>query len=405
MPVLTLEDGASMNAFKGKRVLVRVDFNVPLRKGKVQDDLRVASALPTIRFLQLAGARVILVSHLGRPKGQRVPEMSLEPVAKHMSKQQGVSCQFVHETIGPNASSAVAALKDGEVLLLENVRFHTEETAGDDEFATQLADLADVFVNDAFGTSHRAHASTTLVAEHLPSFAGLLIQKELDALGGALNEPERPFTAILGGAKVSDKIAVIEALLEKADRLIIGGGMAFTFLSAQGHEVGKSIVEEDRLDLARDLLARAEAKGVQILLPLDVEEADHFTEQANHRAVKVGFQDAKWMGLDIGPLTITKFADAVRSSKTVLWNGPMGVFEWDAFKFGTKAIADALVACEGATVVGGGDSASAARKFGVADKVTHVSTGGGASLEFLEGRILPGIAALEKAADRMAPAA
>ncbi len=403
MPVLTLEDGAAANAFRGKRVLLRVDFNVPLRKGRVQDDLRITAALPTVRFLQLAGARVVLVSHLGRPKGQRVPEMSLEPVAKHMTKVLGVPCGFVHETVGPNATSAVAALKDGEVLLLENVRFHVEETDGNEEFARRLANLADVFVNDAFGTAHRAHASTTLVAEHLPSYAGLLIAKELAALGGALAEPARPFTAILGGAKVSDKIAVIEALLEKADRIIIGGGMAFTFLRAQGHEVGRSIVEEDRLDLARDFLARAEAKGVEVFLPEDVEEADRFDEKADHRAVKVGHQAKDWMGLDIGPLTITRFAEAVRTSQTVLWNGPMGVFEWDAFRFGTKAIADALVQCPGATVVGGGDSAAAARKFGIADKVTHVSTGGGASLEFLEGKILPGIEALERAARRTTP--
>ncbi len=399
MHVLTLDDGAAANAFAGKRVLVRVDFNVPLRKGKVQDDLRITAALPTLTFLRDQGARVVLVSHLGRPKGERVPELSLAPVAEHISGL-GVPCTFAQDTVGPAAQAAVDALTDGDVLLLENVRFHAEETAGDDAFAAELAALADVFVNDAFGTAHRAHASTTLVAHHLPSYAGRLIQKELDALGGALAQPERPFTAILGGAKVSDKIAVIEALLEKADRLVVGGAMAFTFLRAQGHDVGASLVEEDRLDLARDLLERAEAAGVESLLPVDVEEASAFDAKADHRAVKVGHQGPGWMGLDIGPLTMEAFSDAVRTSNTVLWNGPMGVFEWDAFRFGTQAVAAAMAQCPGTTIVGGGDSAAAARKFGVAEQVTHVSTGGGASLEFLEGKTLPGIAALEQAAAR-----
>lgn len=400
MPVQTLAHGAERGAFAGKRVLVRVDFNVPLRRGRVEDDLRITAALPTVDFLRGQGARVVLASHLGRPKGQRVPEMSLEPVARHLTRL-GVPCAFAADCIGTPARSAVERLRDGEVLLLENVRFYQQETDGDDGFARELAGLADVFVNDAFGTVHRAHASTTLVAHHLPAYAGLLIEKELKALGDVLEEPERPFTAVLGGAKVSDKIAVIERLLGKADRLVVGGGMAFTFLKAQGHEVGRSIVEEDRLDLARDLLRRAGAAGVEVLLPTDVEEADRFAEDADHRAVRVGHMDADWMGLDIGPHTMEAFAQAVRTSGTVVWNGPMGVFEWDAFQFGTRAVAQAMAQCTGRTIVGGGDSAAAARKFGITDQVTHVSTGGGASLEFLEGRELPGIVALEEAAQRM----
>lgn len=398
MKVLRLQDGD----FAGKRVLVRVDFNVPLNRGRVADDTRILAALPTIEHLRAAGAKVILLSHLGRPKGQRVPEASLEPVANHMTKKLNVDTAFASDCIGPGAERQVHALQDGEVLLLENVRYHAQETDGDDAFARQLAGLGDCYVNDAFGTAHRAHASTTGIAHHLPAYAGFLIEKELAALGDALDEPARPFTAILGGAKVSDKITVIEKLLEKADRLIIGGGMAFTFLKAQGHDVGKSLVEEDKLDLARDLMARAEAAGVALLLPEDVEEAQSFAANAAHRAVTVDRMHPEWMGLDIGPLTMERFADAIVSSQTVLWNGPMGVFEWEAFQFGTRAVAHALVDCPGTTVVGGGDSAAAAKKFKVTDQVTHVSTGGGASLEYLEGKELPGIAALEQAAARVA---
>jgi phosphoglycerate kinase len=389
--VRTLRDGD----FKGQRVLVRVDFNVPLEDGKVTDDARIAAALPTIDFLRKAGAKVILVSHLGRPKAKPDPQFSLKPVADHLRDHLGVPVAFAADCVGPVAAKAVAALKPGEVLLLENVRFHPGEEKNDPAFCQQLAALADRYVNDAFGTAHRAHASTTGVAHLLPSAAGLLIEKEVSALGDALDRPARPFTAIMGGAKVSDKILVIEKLLEKVDKLLIGGGMAFTFLKAQGHEVGKSLVEPDRLELARSLLQRAKDKGVEVLLPVDVEAADAFDAKATHRAVKVSHMKPEWMGLDIGPLTTKQFTEAIAGSRTVLWNGPMGVFEMDAFAFGTKAIAQAVARNPGTTVVGGGDSAAAAKKFHVEDQMTHVSTGGGASLEFLEGKVLPGIAALQ----------
>lgn len=387
--VRTLNDGE----FKGKRVLVRVDFNVPLSAGKVSDDARIQAAFPTINFLREAGAKVILTSHLGRPKGERIAKYSLEPVAKHLNSF--FPTNFALDCIGVEAEGAVEAMQDGDVLLLENVRFHAEETANDGNFAKQLAGLADCFVNDAFGTAHRAHASTTGVAEHLPSFAGFLIAKELDCLGAALDKPDRPFTAILGGAKVSDKINVIEALLGKVDRLIIGGGMAFTFLKAQGHEIGKSLVENDRVELANELLVTAAANGVQIYLPTDVVCAPDFDQNAATITVGVDQIPANQMGLDIGPDTAEAYAKAIRSSKTVVWNGPMGVFEWPAFASGTKVVGQAVADCKGITVVGGGDSAAAAKKFGLAASMTHVSTGGGASLEFLEGKPLPGIVALE----------
>ncbi|MEK6975529.1 MAG: phosphoglycerate kinase [Candidatus Thermoplasmatota archaeon] len=389
MQVRTLRDGD----FKGKRVLLRVDFNVPVEHGRVSDDTRIRASLPTIDFLRKAGAKVILCSHLGRPKGGPDPSASLKPVADTL-RSLGVPCTFATDCIGEPAAKAVAALKPGEAVLLENVRFHKGEEKNDAAFTQALADLCDVYVNDAFGTAHRAHASTTGVAHLRPAYAGLLIEKEVEALGKALESPARPFTAIMGGAKVSDKILVLESLLGKVDRLVIGGGMAFTFLKAQGHEVGKSLVEADRIPLARKLLEDAKARGVEVFLPLDVEAADAFEEKAMHRAAKVGHLKADWMGLDIGPLTIAKFRQAILSSKTVLWNGPLGVFEWDAFAFGTKAIAQAVAECQGITVVGGGDSAAAAKKFGIEGRVTHVSTGGGASLEFLEGKELPGIAAL-----------
>lgn len=394
MQVRTLRDGD----FQGKRVLVRVDVNVPIEGGKVMDDTRIVATLPTIDFLRKAGAKVILCSHLGRPKGDKPqPEFSLRPVADDL-RRRGLPCSFATDCIGPEAEGAVAALKPGDVLLLENVRFRKAEQKNDPEFCRALASLADVYVNDAFGTAHRAHASTTGVALLLPSYAGLLIEKELKALGQALDDPQRPFTAIMGGAKVSDKILVLEKLMERVDRLIIGGGMAFTFLKAQGHEVGKSLVEPDRIELARTLLQRAKERGVTVHLPVDVEAADSFDAKATHRAVKVGHIKPEWMGLDIGPLTMKEFSQAILTSKTVLWNGPMGVFEWDAFAFGTQAVALAVAQCPGVTVVGGGDSAAAAKKFGIESRVTHVSTGGGASLEFLEGKTLPGIAALEQAA-------
>jgi phosphoglycerate kinase len=395
MKVLRLADGR----FKDRRVLVRVDFNVPIKDGKVEDDARIVASLPTIRHLQQAGARIALVSHLGRPKGKgREAPFSLAPVATHLASL-GVPCAFAPDCVGPEAERVVAGLRPGQVALLENVRFHAGEEGNDPDFCRQLAALADAYVNDAFGTAHRAHASTTGVATLLPAYAGLLIEKELAALGKALEEPARPFTAVLGGAKVSDKILVVEHLLPKVDRLVIGGGMAFTFLKAQGIEVGRSIVEADKVALARRLLDDCRSRGVEVHLPVDVEAADAFDEKAQHRAVKVTAMDPAWMGLDIGPLTMRDFAAAIRSSKTVLWNGPMGVFEWAPFAFGTKAIAEAIASVKGTTVVGGGDSAAAAKKFGIDGRVTHVSTGGGASLEFLEGKRLPGIAALEKAAE------
>lgn len=392
MHIPTLEEGD----FAGKKVLVRVDFNVPLQNGLVADDARIRAAIPTIRYLLDAGARVILMSHLGRPKGQRVTDLSLKPVAEHLSTLIGAPVAFIDDSVGGAVQDAVAELTDGGVLLLENLRFHPGETSGDTDFARSLAGLADCYVNDAFGTAHRTHASTALVAGHLPSYAGFLIKKELDALGTALEDPKRPFVAILGGAKVSDKIGVIETLLGKVDRLIIGGGMAFTFLKAQGNEVGSSLVEEDRIELAKDLLVKAKEAGVEVLLPTDVVAATKFAKDAPHDVVAATTIPADHMGLDIGPATAKRFADAIRDAGTVLWNGPMGVFEWDAFSAGTRAVAEAVAECRGTTIVGGGDSAAAAAKFGVADQMTHVSTGGGASLEFLEGKVLPGIAALER---------
>ncbi|HLF16025.1 MAG TPA: phosphoglycerate kinase [Candidatus Thermoplasmatota archaeon] len=398
MAVRTLGEGQAAGAFQGRRVLVRVDFNVPLEKGRVADDSRIQASLPTLDLLRRAGARLLLVSHLGRPKGDRPePEFSLAPVAVHLREELGVPVQFVPATVGPVAQAAAARLRDGEALLLENVRFHKGEEKNDPAFCRELAALAEVYVNDAFGTAHRAHASTAGVAGLLPAYAGLLIEKEVAALGQALEEPARPFTAILGGAKVSDKILVLERLLDKVDRLLIGGGMAFTFLKAQGLEVGKSLVEPERIELARSLLAKAKARGVRVLLPLDVEAADAFDARAPHRAVKVTHMEPGWMGLDIGPLTAEAFTKAIADSRTVLWNGPMGVFEMEPFRFGTEAVAHALAHNRGTTIVGGGDSAAAAKRFGIEGRVTHVSTGGGASLEFLEGKVLPGIAALEMA--------
>jgi phosphoglycerate kinase len=397
--VRTLRDGD----FSGRRVLVRVDVNVPIEDGRVADATRIEASLPTIEHLRQAGAKVILASHLGRPKGAPEAKYSLKPVADWLNAH-GVPTAFAADCVGPAAEAAVKALQPGGVLLLENVRFHAGEEKNDPAFVGKLAALAEAYVNDAFGTAHRAHASTTGVAKLLPAYAGFLIEKELAALGQALDDPKRPFTAIMGGAKVSDKILVLEKLLPKVDRLVIGGGMAFTFLKAQGHEVGKSLVESDRIGLAGELLERAKARGVQVHLPVDVEAADEFKPDAVHRAAKVSHMRPEWMGLDIGPLTAADFGKAIATSGTVLWNGPMGVFEWDAFDFGTKAVAEAVAACPGTTVVGGGDSAAAAKKFGIEGKVTHVSTGGGASLEFLEGKVLPGIAALEEAAASAKPA-
>ncbi|MGI6036964.1 MAG: phosphoglycerate kinase [Limnochordia bacterium] len=382
-------------AVRGKRVLVRVDFNVPMADGQITDDKRIRAALPTINYLREQGARVILMSHLGRPKGQVVEEFRLDPVAAHLEELLGAPVKKISTCIGPEAEEAAAALGDGEVLVLENLRFYPGETANDPEFAQGLARLGELFVNDAFGAAHRAHASTVGVASFLPAAAGMLLAKELDFLGKLLREPEKPFVAVLGGAKVSDKIGVIRNLFPLVDTLIIGGGMAYTFLKAQGYEIGTSLLDESHLDLAGRLLEDAAQQGVELLLPEDIVVAEKFAADADHRVVSAKEMPADWMGLDIGPQTREKFAQVIRAARTVMWNGPMGVFEFPAFAHGTNAIAEAMVQCPGLTVVGGGDSAAAVEQAGLAEKMSHVSTGGGASLEFLEGRELPGVAALQ----------
>jgi len=380
----------------GKRVLVRVDFNVPLNNNKeVTDDTRIVAALPTIEYLVGQNAKVILCSHLGRPKGEFKPEFSLRPVAQRLEKLIGRKVTFATDVIGESAKAAVAAMKEGDIVLLENVRFHKEETANDPEFSKKLASYADIFVNDAFGTAHRAHASTVGVASYIPAVAGFLIGKELDILGGALENPVRPFVAILGGAKVSDKIGVIENLIKKVDSIIIGGGMAYTFLKAKGFEVGSSLVDEERIELAKDLMQKAAAKGVDMMLPVDTIVADKFDVNAKTDVVPCEHIPVGWMGLDIGPSTRMLYADKIRTAKTVVWNGPMGVFEMAPFVEGTKAVAKAMADSEATTIIGGGDSAAAVKQMGFADAMTHISTGGGASLEFLEGIELPGIVALE----------
>ena len=380
----------------GKRVLVRVDFNVPLDAEKnVTDDKRIVAALPTIRYLLDHQAKVILCSHLGRPKGEVNPDFSLAPVAKKLAELlPDVKIVFASDVIGESAHKAVAEMKDGEIVLLENVRFHKEETKNDPEFAKKLAELADIFVLDAFGTSHRAHASTAGVAAYIPAVAGYLLEKELTVMGGALEHPERPFVAILGGAKVSDKIGVIKNLLSKCDSLVIGGGMANTFNAAMGYNMQQSLVDVDSLELAKELMAEAKERGVKLMLPVDCHVAEAFSEEAPHKIVPVGEIPEGWMSLDIGPKTAEMYAEVVRAAKTVIWNGPMGVFEMPTYAEGTRAVAQACANCSGTTIIGGGDSASAIKKLGFKDKVTHISTGGGASLEFLEGIELPGVAAL-----------
>ena len=381
---------------RSKRVLVRVDYNVPLdANGNVSDDKRITASLPTINYLLEQGARIILCSHLGRPKGEVKKEFSLAPVAKRLKELlPGVNIYFASDCIGEEAERKAAALKDGEILLLENLRFHKEEEKNDPEFAKKLASLAEIYVNDAFGTVHRAHASTAGVAAYLPAVAGFLIGKELSIMGGALESPERPFVAILGGAKVADKIGVITNLLNKCDTLLIGGGMAYTFFKAMGYEIGDSLLDAESIDLAKQLMETAKQKGVKLLLPVDTVVAKAFAADAEHMTVAANAIPAGWQGLDIGEKTRELFAAEIKNAKTVIWNGPMGVFEFPEFAKGTEAVAKACAECGGTTIIGGGDSASAVKKLGYADKMTHTSTGGGASLEFLEGKVLPGVAAL-----------
>ena len=425
----TIEDVA----VKGKKVIARCDFNVPMKDGVITDDKRIVGAMPTIKYLVDNGAAVILCSHMGRPhnvfneklkldkkekkKIEALPEeereaataaalekakgdvkkLSLAPIAKRISELLGQEVIMASDVIGPDATAKAAALQPGEVMLLENVRFHSEEEANDEAFAKKLASMADVYVNDAFGTAHRAHATTAGIAQYcpeMPAVCGYLIQKEISVMGGALTEPKRPFVAILGGAKVSDKIAVIENLIAKVDTLIIGGGMAYTFFKAQGMNIGTSICEDDKLELANELLAKAKANGVNFLLPIDNVIADKYDENADHKAVNSTEIPSDWMGLDIGPKTTEMYAKAVADAATVVWNGPMGVSEWANFANGTRGVAKALAESNAITIVGGGDSAAAVENLGFADKITHVSTGGGASLEFLEGKSLPGIACL-----------
>ncbi|MBN2098454.1 MAG: phosphoglycerate kinase [Dehalococcoidia bacterium] len=379
----------------GKKVLVRVDFNVPLDKktGEINDDTRIKAALPTIKYLIEHKAKVILCSHLGRPKGV-TPELTLKPVAQRLGKLLGEPVQIAGDCIGPRAEGVAAGLKDGEVMLLENLRFHEEEEKDDPAFAKSLASLAEVYVNDAFGTAHRAHASTAGVAKYLPAVAGFLMEKELEYLGKALAEPKRPFAMIVGGAKVSDKITMLENILPKVDSLVIGGGMANTFLKAQGFDVGKSKVEDEQLDFARGLIAKAKEKGVHLLLPVDAVAAEEFDAGSPSQTVPVDKVPKGWQLLDIGPQTVSRFSEEIKKAHTVVWNGPVGVFEFAAFARGTQAIASVLAKLDATTIIGGGDTAAAVERQGLADKMTHVSTGGGASLEFLEGKTLPGVAAL-----------
>ena len=381
---------------KGQRVLVRCDFNVPLKNGVITDENRIVAALPTIKKLINDGGKVILCSHLGKVKNGPNEGESLAPVAKRLSEKLGKEVVFAadDEVVGPNAKAAVAAMKDGDVVLLQNTRFRKEETKNEENFSKELASLCDVYVNDAFGACHRAHCSTEGVTKFVKTnVVGYLMQKEIDILGNAVNNPERPFVAILGGAKVSSKISVIENLLDKVDTLIIGGGMAYTFAKAQGGTVGKSLLEEDYCQYALDMIEKAKAKGVKLLLPVDNVVGDDFSNDANTQVVKAGEIPEGWEGLDIGPETAKIFSDAVKDAKTVVWNGPMGCFEMPKFAAGTKAVAEALAATDAVTIIGGGDSAAAVNQLGYGDKMTHISTGGGASLEFLEGKELPGVAA------------
>lgn len=382
---------------KGKKVLARCDFNVPLKDGKITNDKRIVAALPTIKYLMEHGAKVILCSHLGRPKGEYKPEFSLAPVAKRLSEYLGVEVKLAEdaEVVGPNAKAMAAELKDGEVMLLENVRYRAEETKNEENFSKELASLADIFVNDAFGTAHRAHCSTTGVAAYLPAVCGYLIQKEIKFMGGALANPKRPLVAILGGAKVSDKIGVIENLIDKCDTIIIGGGMAYTFMKYLGHNIGTSLLEADWVEKAGEMMKKAEDKGVKFLIPVDNKVGKEYDEHTEAKVVSSDDIPDGWMGLDIGPKTQEVFANAIKGAGTVIWNGPMGVSEWDNFAAGTISVAKAVADSGAISIIGGGDSVAAVTKLGFADKMSHISTGGGASLEFLEGKDLPGICALQ----------
>ncbi|WP_336770747.1 phosphoglycerate kinase [Bacillus bombysepticus] len=380
---------------KGKRVFCRVDFNVPMKEGKITDETRIRAALPTIQYLVEQGAKVILASHLGRPKGQVVEEMRLTPVAARLGELLGKDVKKADEAFGPVAQEMVAAMNEGDVLVLENVRFYAGEEKNDAELAKEFAALADIFVNDAFGAAHRAHASTAGIADYLPAVSGLLMEKELDVLGKALSNPERPFTAIIGGAKVKDKIGVIRHLLDKVDNLIIGGGLAYTFVKALGHEIGLSLCEDDKIELAKEFMQLAKEKGVNFYMPVDVVITEEFSETATTKIVGIDSIPSNWEGVDIGPKTREIYADVIKNSKLVVWNGPMGVFEMTPFAEGTKAVGQALADAEDTySVIGGGDSAAAVEKFGMADKMSHISTGGGASLEFMEGKELPGVVCL-----------
>ncbi len=382
----------------GKRVLVRCDFNVPMKDGVITDDIRITSALPTVRYLIENNAKVILMSHMGRPKGEPKPEFSLKPVADRLSELLGKDIVFAasDSVVDDKVRAAAEALEPGQVMLLENVRYRKEETKNEEPFTGELASLGDIFVNDAFGTAHRAHCSTAGIAEYMPSVSGFLIEKEVKFLGEALENPERPFLAIMGGAKVGDKIPVIENLIKKVDALIIAGGMSYTFFKAMGYEIGTSILDEESIGLAKELMAKAEAAGVEILLPTDAVCAKEFSNDSEKGIFARESIPADMMGMDIGPKTVELYRNAIAKAKTVVWNGPAGVFEMPAFAEGTRAIAEALASSDAVTIIGGGDSAAAVEQFGLADKMTHISTGGGASLEFLEGKDLPGISCLEE---------
>ncbi|MER2262674.1 MAG: phosphoglycerate kinase [Psychrobacillus sp.] len=379
---------------KGKRVFCRVDFNVPVEDGAITDDTRIRAAIPTIQYLIEQGAKVILASHMGRPKGEVKEELRLTKVGEHLAKLLNKPVTKLDESIGEQVEQAISAMNEGDIVLLENVRFHAGEEKNDPELAKAFAALADVYVNDAFGAAHRAHATTEGIAKLLPAVSGLLMQKELDVLGKALSTPERPFTAIIGGAKVKDKIGVIDHLLDKVDNILIGGGLSYTFTKAQGHEIGTSLLEEDKIDLAKSFIEKAKEKGVNFYLPIDIVVADEFSKDANTKVVPVDQIPSDWMGLDIGPETVKLYDQVIKDSKLIIWNGPMGVFEMDAFANGTKGVATAMAETAGYTIIGGGDSAAAVEKFDVADKMDHISTGGGASLEFMEGKDLPGVSAL-----------